>query len=105
MHLILEGEFLLAVAAFGGRRTGAQLCEIARVKMKTYDGPDVELFLFTAPYICMPFSVQPMHAYHSAPGLLSTLGLWSWSTHLMVNPPKRTKQIIRKYDTLNYSVK
>ena len=55
-----EGECQLAIAAFGNRRSASQPCEVVRVGVKVNTGPDLELNLFTVPYICEPLSVQPI---------------------------------------------
>ena len=60
LHLVPEYECQLAITAFGGKRSGAQRCEVVRVGAKTHCGPDTELTLLTVPYICEPLSVQPI---------------------------------------------
>ena len=55
-----EDECQLAIAAFGNRRSASQPCEVVRVGVKVNSGPDLELTLFTVPYICEPLSIQPI---------------------------------------------
>ena len=60
LGLTSESECHLAIAAFGNRRGASQLCGVVRVGVKTRDGPDMELTLFTVPHICDPLSAQPI---------------------------------------------
>ena len=60
LALTSESECHLAIAAFDNRRGASQLCGVVRVEVKTRDGPDMELTLFTVPHICDPLSAQPI---------------------------------------------
>ena len=43
LHLILEYESQLAIAAIGSTRSETQKCNVVSVRLKTHDEPDPEL--------------------------------------------------------------
>ena len=70
-----EDKCQLAIAAFSSRRNVPQMCEVVRVGIKVKSGPDVELTLYTVPYICEPLSVQPISVCAQSYDHLSCLEL------------------------------
>lgn len=54
------GEQQMSVLTFGSNKRITQTCEVVRVSLKTKDGPDMEMKLFSVPLICEPLVAQPI---------------------------------------------
>ena len=60
LSLSPTGKQHMSILTFGSDKRSTQTCETVRVGMKTREGPDKELELFSVPLICEPLVAQPI---------------------------------------------
>ena len=75
LSLLSEGKQQLSVITFGSTKGDPKSCEVVQVGMRTKDGSDQELTLFTVPLICEPLSAQPISLCSEKYSHLSQLDL------------------------------
>ena len=60
LALTPAGEQRMSILTFGSNRRNTQTCQMVKVSMRTREGPDKEMELFSVPLICEPLVTQPI---------------------------------------------